>query len=295
MKIPPFLVGVWKDDEEDTAEAPAAPAPAAGPAAPAAPPKPAHPPKVFVPTYNGRPIPAGPIGGARYPLPGQTVNLDPATCKHPRNRAEQDPTTYELTALVCDDCGHRGPAPAADPTPPPAAGPAPAGPVTKEDGDAEEEDVEDAEEEGEEGGEEPGEGGEQPQSRGQRIRGRASGWKAPSFPRPVNSDPAPRAALIDRLRVMTVERWGVIYNGAAAFVGWKIGLVGWATNTTLYIDLRADEWGDTAAICGYAFAAALLLLDRRYKGRFILLAFAARIPTISVLLGVLLYGGTSAF
>ncbi|MFD6935263.1 hypothetical protein ACFWAP_03775 [Streptomyces goshikiensis] len=292
-------------DEEEAPEAPAAPP---------VPPQPAPTPDPpFVPTYNGRPIPAG----SSIPPPGQTITLGPPSpaqapaqpCQHPRVRPELDRATGQVTSVLCDVCGEDLPL-AADPPAAPAEQDEPAEPdwwslkktpagqesaeetdepsageptvqpdVTKEkDGDSEEdEDEEEAEEEK-----------ENPLKKLLKRTGR------PALPRPQHGTEEPKS-LIQRIReTKNVTRWGFLYHAAALATGWKIGLIEWAYDSMLWVDIGADAWHDGRPIAAYVVCGVVLAFDRWTGKRFILVAFIGRVPTISVLVGALLYGGTEA-
>ncbi|MFF4385581.1 hypothetical protein ACFY0G_02125 [Streptomyces sp. NPDC001552] len=312
MKLPTVLAGLWEtqDDAEDTEAAPAAttvagpaPAPVVGP------PKPLNPPTAHVPTYNGRPIPPGPIGGARYPLPGQTVSLDPqnptpapaaANCQHPRGRAEQDPDTREVTALVCDLCGTRTPVPPPAPQTPAPAEPdwwttkAPAGP--QDPAEAEQEHVLD---DGQDDDGEPRtvevtkeDGGEDEDSKFRRWAKALYGRAADTVTTPVPVVREARMSLIDRIRGTRINRWGFLYNLAALAVGSYWGLTGWTYDQVEGTDLAADSWHDAEPIACYVLYGLALLLDSWTNRRILPVAFLGRIPTVSCLVGALLYGGT---
>ncbi|KPI33330.1 hypothetical protein OV450_1418 [Actinobacteria bacterium OV450] len=278
-------------EDDETPEAPTAPVP---------PPRPDYEPAPApAPTYNGRPIPRG----SSVPPPGQTISLD---CQHVRVHPEADRTTGDLVSLTCADCGDDLPLPPR-PAPTPPAGPdwwstkkpapGPAEPAQEPEEESEEEPAEAPT------GDQPAPAAEPTQTEVSKEKdpGAAAGenplkrvyreWTGrPAFPQPVHAEEA--KSLMQRIRESSVDRWGFVYHGAALAVGWKAGLIEWAYDSMLWIDIGSNAWHDTRPICAYVFCGLVLALDRWTGKRFILWSFLGRVPTVSFAVGALLYGGT---
>lgn len=100
--------------------------------------------------------------------------------------------------------------------------------------------------------------------------------------------PAPRQSLIEAWdRVPYRLKW-LAYHASAAYLGWSMGLVGWATYVTAWI-ARTGLVGPQA-IFWYVIGALTLLLHHRARPWWPPVAWLAAVPASSVVVGVLLYG-----
>jgi hypothetical protein len=103
--------------------------------------------------------------------------------------------------------------------------------------------------------------------------------------------PSPRQSLADAWdRVPYRLKW-LAYHASAAYLGWTIGLVGWATYVTAWI-ARTGLVGPQA-IFWYLVGAATLLLHHRTRTWWRPVAWLAAVPASSTVVGVLLYGTPS--
>ncbi len=100
--------------------------------------------------------------------------------------------------------------------------------------------------------------------------------------------PAPRQSLVEAWdRVPYRLRW-LAYHASAAYLGWTIGLVDWATYVTAWI-ATTGLLGPQAAFW-YLAAGGTVLLYRRTRGWWRPVAWLAAVPVTSTVVGVLLYG-----
>ncbi|WP_327385030.1 hypothetical protein [Streptomyces sp. NBC_01207] len=286
MKLPAVLAGLWETPDDDEATEPeAAPAAttAAGPSpAPTpvnVPPKPTQPPAPFIPTYNGRPIPAGPIGGARLPLPGQTVNLDP-------NAPTPPPAPATAPAATSPDWWS---------TKARTAATAAATPVWKDPaGAAPDEDDADGED-----GEEKPTATDKARRWAAALPGRGREWAkehALRTVRPISGAREARMSILDRIRAGggRVNRWGFWFNAAALALGTYWGITGWMYDCTGAMDLEADAWHDFGPMSTFVLYGLVLVVDNWASRRILPIALLGRVPTICCAVGALLYGGTEA-
>ncbi|MFH9823031.1 hypothetical protein [Streptomyces bobili] len=112
----------------------------------------------------------------------------------------------------------------------------------------------------------------------------------PGTPRAAFDDrpPSPRQSLADAWdRVPYRLKW-LTYHATAAYLGWTIGLVNWATYVTAWIAHTSPVGGQ--ALFWYATAGGTVLLYRRTRGWWLPAAWLAAVPVTSTVVGVLLYG-----
>ncbi|CAM5250339.1 hypothetical protein SGLAM104S_01614 [Streptomyces glaucescens] len=85
-------------------------------------------------------------------------------------------------------------------------------------------------------------------------------------------------------------RW-LGYHASAAYLGWELGLVDWASYVTAWI----TETGliGVQAFFWYATGAATVFLYRRTRHWWLPVAWLAAVPASSVVTGVLLYAPNS--
>lgn len=100
--------------------------------------------------------------------------------------------------------------------------------------------------------------------------------------------PSPRQSLIEAWDAVPYRIKWLAYHASAAYLGWSMGLVDWATYVTAWI---ADAgFTNPQSIFWYCVAAATCLLYRRTRPWPLPLAWLAAVPVTSTLTGVLLYG-----
>lgn len=100
--------------------------------------------------------------------------------------------------------------------------------------------------------------------------------------------PNPRQSLLDAWAAVPYRLKWLGYHLAAAYLGWMVGLVGWATYVTTWIATTGPV--GFQAFLWYAAAAATFLLHRRTRSWWRPVAFLAAVPASSTVVGVLLYG-----
>lgn len=99
--------------------------------------------------------------------------------------------------------------------------------------------------------------------------------------------PSPRQSLAEAWdRVPPRLKW-LAYHASAAYLGWTVGLVDWATYVTAWI--ATTGLVGPQALFWYAAAGGTVLIYRRTRGWWHPVAWLAAIPVSSTVVGVLLY------
>jgi hypothetical protein len=99
--------------------------------------------------------------------------------------------------------------------------------------------------------------------------------------------PSPRQSLADAWdRVPYRLKW-LAYHASAAYLGWSVGLVDWATYVTAWI--AQTGLVGPQALFWYSAAGATVLVYRRTRGWWTPAAWLAAVPVTSTVVGVLLY------
>lgn len=99
--------------------------------------------------------------------------------------------------------------------------------------------------------------------------------------------PAPRQSLTEAWdRVPYRLKW-LAYHASAAYLGWSVGLVDWATHVTDWI--AGNGTTSPQAFFWYATAAGTALVYRRTRTWWRPVAWLAAVPATSTVVGVLLY------
>ncbi|MFI0827232.1 hypothetical protein ACH4Q7_22565 [Streptomyces roseolus] len=280
-------------DGEDTEEEPAV-----EDAAPAVPPMPPEPPAIPVPRV-GRAARADDHHVPDWWNPQKDITLGAPGCKHPNPYTFKVQETGEVVPHWCPDCDTdlTTGLPAAKPpaAKPPMAAPKPIA-VSKE--DADEDDVEDQDDEDAQSDEEreTEEAGEEPcpsirQRLGHGIRGGGGSYSRPSYGQPAA---ARKKTLLDALTKMAPRTRHLIYNGSALGVGFYMGVPQFVTAEVAYLVATYDSWTDFYVCLWYAAAVGVWLLDHRSRRWFPIFAWLTRIPLVSMIVGVLLYGTPAA-
>lgn len=112
----------------------------------------------------------------------------------------------------------------------------------------------------------------------------------PATPRTAwdTQPPSPRQSLLDAWDAVPYRLKWLGYHASAAYMGWELGAVGYATYVTAWIahtgliGVQAFFW--------YGAAAACFLFYRRTRAWWWPTAWLAAIPACSTVAGVLLYG-----
>lgn len=99
--------------------------------------------------------------------------------------------------------------------------------------------------------------------------------------------PSPRQSLTDAWDAVPYRLRWLAYHATAAYLGWSVGLVGWATYVTAWV---ADTGLIGAqAVFWYCAAGATVLVYRRTRSWWWPVAWLAAVPATSTVVGVLLY------
>ncbi|MFG3085110.1 hypothetical protein [Streptomyces parvulus] len=105
---------------------------------------------------------------------------------------------------------------------------------------------------------------------------------------PIGFQHSPRQSLLDAWdRTSPRTRW-LAHHTTAAAAGWPLGIVDWATDTAAWY--AAGHWTASSAWVLYGLGLCTLSLYRRSRTWAWPVAWAAAIPTSSVVVGLLLYG-----
>lgn len=137
-----------------------------------------------------------------------------------------------------------------------------------------------------------------PPARKQPAKKTKKGGKKQRHPKPGaprtawDTRPAsPRQSLIEAWDAVPYRLKWLAYHGTAAYLGWSVGLVDWATYVTGWIAATGPTSGQ--AWFWYATAAGAVLLYRRTRTWWRPVAWLAAVPVTSTVAGVLLYGTPS--
>lgn len=112
-------------------------------------------------------------------------------------------------------------------------------------------------------------------------------YSRPAYPTQLAS---PKKSLIDAWAGMSPKLKHLLYNGTALGVGFWFGVPQWFTAEVAYLAATYDSWTDFYVCIWYGVAGAVWALDHRTRRWFPLFAWGARIPLVSMITGVLLYG-----
>jgi len=98
---------------------------------------------------------------------------------------------------------------------------------------------------------------------------------------------SPRQSVIEAWAAVPYRLKWLTYHASAAYLGWSVGLVDWATYVTAWI---ADTGLIGVQACfWYAAAGATVVLYRRTRRWWLPVAWLAAVPLSSTVAGVLLY------
>ncbi|WP_327415443.1 hypothetical protein [Streptomyces sp. NBC_01233] len=127
---------------------------------------------------------------------------------------------------------------------------------------------------------------------GQGIRG--TGQK--SYNRPVygKDSTAKKKALIEVWGQMSGKTRHLLYNGTALGAGFYMGVPQFFTAEVAYLVDTYSSWTDFYVCVWYGVAAGIWVLDYRTRGWFPVFSWLTRIPTVSMIVGALLYGTPAA-
>ncbi|MFM9635946.1 hypothetical protein [Streptomyces turgidiscabies] len=124
---------------------------------------------------------------------------------------------------------------------------------------------------------------------GRKGKRKGSKKPKPGAPRTAwdSRPPSPRQSLIEAYDNVPYRLRWLAYHATAAYMGWSMGLVDYATYVTRWI---ADTGFGPQAWFWCGAGAATVLLHRRTRGLWWPIAWCAAIPVTSTVVGVLLYG-----
>lgn len=239
---------------------------------PETPPAPTEPPAA---PNEGQPVtdPA-PDGHRIPPWWEQPKPLRPGACQHPRPHAVRAQGTGQLVAYWCADCSSQLDVPwSYDELDEVTAGPVDGG----GEGDA------------------VGGGDEVPATIRARWNARwrpnisGTGEKKRKYSRPTYPS-TPRQSLIGWWKARSAESQWLLYNGAALGVGYVCGLPQFVTEETAYLVHTYDSWTAPYVVIWYGVAAAVWFADAHTRTWLPPFAWLGRVPWVSLVVGVLLYG-----
>ncbi|RPK58103.1 hypothetical protein EES44_24535 [Streptomyces sp. ADI96-15] len=189
-----------------------------------------------------------------------------AACQHPNPHEVRAKPTGQLVAFWCADCETQLDVP---------------------------EDYDELEDVAKEGGNGEGDG-QAPAAVRRRWGVRGTGEK--TYKRPVygKDSTAQKKALIEAFTGLSPKAKHLLYNGTALGAGFWIGVPQFFTDEVAYLAATYDSWTEFYVVIWYGVALAIALLDFRTRGWFPLFAWTARIPLVSMIIGVLLYGTPAA-
>jgi hypothetical protein len=102
--------------------------------------------------------------------------------------------------------------------------------------------------------------------------------------------PVPRQTPAEWWRHIPARNRWALYNGAAIGAGCALHLPQWVTAETAYLVATYHSWTDIHVYTWYCLAALVWACDHQTRTWHWLLALPARIPLVSIVVGVLLYG-----
>jgi hypothetical protein len=102
--------------------------------------------------------------------------------------------------------------------------------------------------------------------------------------------PKERRSLVEVVRSTPAHVvWG-IYSGSALAAGFWLGWPQWVADGVRYLEAEHPTFTDAYSLTCYGLAAGVFVLDYRARGWFLPLAWAARVPTASLVVGIPLAG-----
>lgn len=210
------------------------------------------------PEVPDAPRPAAPRAPASAPA---------EACEHPDPHEVRAKPTGTLVAYWCADC------------------------ETQLDVPADYDELEDIEKEDGEGNDE--DGGTVPTSIRQRwsIRGHGKTYSRPVYGK---DSTAQKKSLIDAWTGMPKKTRHLLYNGTALAAGYYLGVPQFFTDEVAYLVTAYGSWTDFYVCIWYGVAVGIWVLDFRTRGWFPVFSWATRIPLVSMIVGVLLYGNPAS-
>ncbi|MDX2922474.1 hypothetical protein [Streptomyces sp. NE06-03C] len=196
----------------------------------------------------------------------------PKMCDHPDPHAVRSRPDNRLVAFWCADCETQLPVPddydeLLD--------------VAKVDDDQDD-------------GDEAGGEGEVPAHVRKRWAPRGDGEKTYRRPVYAKDTAARKQSLVEAFTGLSPKTKHLLYNGTALGAGLYVGVPQFFTAEVAYLAATYDSWTDFYVVVWYGVAVGILVLDFRTRSWFPLIAWAARIPLVSMIVGALYYGTPAA-
>jgi hypothetical protein len=134
-------------------------------------------------------------------------------------------------------------------------------------------------------------GGEKKTAASRRWSMRGSGKK--TYNRPVyGGGTSPQKSLMEAWSGLRPATRHGLYNGTALAIDWQLNVPQFVTDETAYLVHTYHSWTHPYVCIWYGVAAAICTLDHRTRNWLPPFALLARIPLISLVVGVLLYGNS---
>ncbi|WP_199570573.1 hypothetical protein [Streptomyces murinus] len=185
----------------------------------------------------------------------RSADSDAEPCDHPNPHAVHARPTGELVAYWCEDCETQLEVPDPD----------------EEEGDEEEAD-----------------GGVSAKIRRYwSLRGNG----AKVYARPTYREPkAPKQSLLEAWAGMRPTTRHGLYNGTALAIGFALGVPQFFTAETAYLVETYHSWTAFYVVIWYGVALGIWMFDRKSRSWLPPFALMARVPLVSLVIGVALYG-----
>lgn len=157
----------------------------------------------------------------------------------------------------------------------------------------EDEDQEDEEDAGEEDEEEDGDDAPAAGEKGKKAPTPRPARRRPPFAAPAVPTVS-KASVLQRVQnIKPHTRWAA-YNGTALAAGFWREFPQFFTDATAYMVETQDSATTAYCLSSYTIAVAIFVLDRAARGWWLPFAWLARIPSASLVVGVLLYGNPAS-
>lgn len=114
-------------------------------------------------------------------------------------------------------------------------------------------------------------------------------FAAPGIPYTMKA-PQQRRSLVEIIRSTPTHVVWLYYSGSALGAGFWLGLPQWVSDGVDFLAAEHPTFTDTYSVTCYGLAAGVFLLDLRSRGWLLPLAWAVRIPTASLVVGVFMNG-----
>ncbi|MFD4315034.1 hypothetical protein [Streptomyces sp. NPDC058548] len=124
-----------------------------------------------------------------------------------------------------------------------------------------------------------------------RRRWSVKGSGKTKYVRPAyGRSPTPKSSLVEAWATRSPKTRHLLYNGIALGAGFAFGVPQFFTAEVAYLVDTYGSWTDFYVVVWYAVALGIAVMDYRSRNWWPLFALGARIPLVSLVIGVLLYG-----